>query len=138
MGLHKLIKNLFFLAKNTLNNEKSKNLFDMESILEELYLAMCDNDSFSFPLIQDTFNTIQEIKHNKSICRFGDGEFELLLGRDIPFQKASTKLTERLKQVLSSNYSNILIALPQFIYGSKHNLNEVSRTFERRNGKRFS
>ena len=53
------------------------------------------------------------------------------------FQKASRLLSARLQEVLASNINNVRIALPYFIYHSKHNLNDVSRDFWTKNGKLF-
>lgn len=56
------------------------------------------------------------VKRNCSICRFGDGEFELIWGKDLGFQKYSTEIATRLNEVLHSKNPNILIGLPN-IFG---------------------
>jgi hypothetical protein len=43
---------------------------------------------------EDTLNEI--IYNNKSISRFGDGEFNLIFGRGIKFQKTNKNLSKRL------------------------------------------
>ena len=50
---------------------------------------------------EDTLNEI--IYNNKSISRFGDGEFNLIFGIGIGFQTANETLSIRLKEVLQSN-----------------------------------
>lgn len=134
MGLKKLIRNVCFLTKNTLKNEER---LDFEGLLEEAYLERRDNCKYKFPNICDEFETIKEIKRGKSICRFGDGELELIMGNNIPFQKSSSELSTRLKEVLSSNNGDILIALPKFIYSSKLDVTEITRKFWLSHGKRF-
>lgn len=52
-------------------------------------------------------------KHNCSIARYGDGEFELMLRRGAPnFQKGSEELTVALLRVLDCPPSNLLICVP--------------------------
>lgn len=58
------------------------------------------------------------ISEKKSLCRFGDGEFEIILGRDSSkFQKKNKKFSERLMEVLSCNNPNVVIAIADN-YGS--------------------
>jgi len=63
--------------------------------------------------------TVQLIKENKKcIARFGDNEFELILGRRrTNYQGIDTNLSIRLKEVLNSNLNNLLIAIADN-YGS--------------------
>lgn len=60
----------------------------------------------------DTINYIKS--HNCSVARFGEGEFELILWpeRNLGFQEHNAELAERLKQVLSSQNSELLICIP--------------------------
>lgn len=60
--------------------------------------------------IEDTLTTL--LSTNSSICRYGDGEFNLIFGNDLSFQKYSTKLANRLKEILYSNSCNTMIAIP--------------------------
>ncbi|MCI9488659.1 MAG: DUF1792 domain-containing protein [Dorea sp.] len=47
-----------------------------------------------------------------SLCRFGDGEFEIMRGKARPwFQKTNQNLSFRLKEVLESDEENIMIAV---------------------------
>ncbi|MBX9888366.1 MAG: GT-D fold domain-containing protein [Flavobacteriaceae bacterium] len=58
--------------------------------------------------------TIDEIvTHQKSLSRFGDGEFRLIIKeRDIVFQNLSDDIANRLDEVLNSKLSNHLVAIP--------------------------
>ena len=58
--------------------------------------------------------TIDEIvTHKKSISRFGDGEFRLIIKeRDIVFQNLSDEIADRLNEVLNSKLENHLVAIP--------------------------
>lgn len=60
--------------------------------------------------------TIEEIiKNKKSIARFGDGEFVWLLEeKNTPsFQENDSKLSEKLKEVIESNYDKLLVCIPK-------------------------
>ncbi len=73
---------------------------------------------YAIPQIMSEKETIDEIVNNKkSISRFGDGEFGIMFGvARWRFQKNDSKLAERLRQVVTSNESNILIGINNF-YG---------------------
>ena len=58
---------------------------------------------------EDTLDEI--IKKNRSISRFGDGEFELIFGKGIAFQKANKIISKKLKEVLKSKKKGFLIGI---------------------------
>lgn len=75
-----------------------------------------------FPLkVQSIEETISEIvNHKKSISRFGDGEFRLILpNENLKFQEENHLLTERLKEVLTSNLENHIVAIPESFHSVK-------------------
>ena len=73
---------------------------------------------YRFPKIADWKATISEIvEKGKSLCRFGDGELDLALGRGNSLQERDKILSLRLKEVLTSDLENLLIAIPD-VYGS--------------------
>jgi len=52
------------------------------------------------------------IKENKSVCRFGDGELELMRGNARPwFQKTDSQLAKRLNEVFKSDREDLLLAV---------------------------
>ena len=107
-----------------------KNLFSKEEIIRRN--APYENRLKLVPLIRDKGETIQAlVKTNKSICRFGDGEFNLILGEGIGFQNKNFVLEKRLKEILSSNDENIMIAIPD-IFGSLDMDNNASKSFWRK------
>ena len=65
-----------------------------------------------------------------SVSRFGDGEFDILLGRDgNTFQKANPRLADKLRLVLTSDENlNHIVGLP-YPLKSTHNLRPSSRDF---------
>ena len=62
--------------------------------------------------IESKENTLNEIiKYHKSISRFGDGEYKIIFGKNIRFQKYNKNLSKRLLEVLNSNAKNLLIGI---------------------------
>ena len=56
--------------------------------------------------------TLREIiVYNKSISRFGDGEYRIMYGENTIFQKYDKNLSQRLLEVLKSNEKNLLIGI---------------------------
>lgn len=80
--------------------------------------------NFPFYKVATLEETIDEIRiHKKNISRFGDGEFRLVLDASgIGFQNGSTEMTERLREVLTSNLPNHLVAIPE-TFSFRNNLN---------------
>lgn len=47
-----------------------------------------------------------------SLCRYGDGEFEIMLHRERPwFQNVDTRLAERLRKIINVEQENVIIAV---------------------------
>lgn len=65
------------------------------------------------PVIMSNEQTLQYIIDAKcSVCRYGDGEFNIIWGNDIGFQNNSFEMKARMDEVLNSEFSNILICIP--------------------------
>ena len=60
--------------------------------------------------IDETLDYI--LRKNISVCRFGDGELNLIDGQSIGFQKVSQQLSLRLRDILASKNDKVLICLP--------------------------
>lgn len=68
--------------------------------------------------IEETIADI--ITHKKSISRFGDGEFLLILKQqDLKFQKQNTLLVDQLLEVLNNRNPNFLVAIPDSLASTK-------------------
>lgn len=71
-----------------------------------------------YPEILSTSETLKRIvDHHLSVCRFGDGEFDVMdaLDPDDTYQKPSKELSRRLKEVLEYRSDDkILICIPPF------------------------
>lgn len=70
------------------------------------------------PLVFNDYETIEYILENKcSIARFGDGELRLMRGIDLEFQAYDKELSNKLKQVTSTD--KCLTCIPD-IFSDKH------------------
>ena len=52
------------------------------------------------------------INSNKSLARFGDGEFKIMFGESINFQKYDPELSQKLKNILKNQDVKIFIGIP--------------------------
>lgn len=98
------------------------------NIKYELLDPRVSNEDVFIPGIRSCEETIDEIlRNNKSICRFGDGEFACISGnlRAKFTTKYFPELANRLLEVLNSNDENILIALADN-YGNLDKYSEQS------------
>lgn len=55
------------------------------------------------------------ISENKSITRFGDGEFDFIYRKGMNYQTYDGNLAKRLEEVLNSNEENLLIGIPNAV-----------------------
>ncbi len=62
--------------------------------------------------IKETIDDI--IKNKRSVSRFGDGEFRLMLPEyQLEFQENSDRIREKMREVIGSNLKNHLVCLPE-------------------------
>ena len=83
--------------------------------------------------IEETLNDI--VQNQKSICRYGDGEFRYIYETDFPnSQYFNTtqieKYQQKLKDILKSNNDRIMVCLWDF-FGSLDNFSEYSKNIAR-------
>lgn len=101
----------------------------------------CTNYSiFKDIKLHDEEETLNEIIYkNKSISRFGDGEYLYILGSNIGFQDYNKELAQRLLKILNSEEKNLLIGitlpykqryLNRFIYIAKKYYKSFLRRFK--------
>ncbi|MCM1294002.1 MAG: GT-D fold domain-containing glycosyltransferase [Muribaculaceae bacterium] len=84
----------------------------------------CNNRHVVVPTVLSIQNTINHIIKTKcSLCRFGDGEFELMIStKGIPFQSYSESLSNKLKDVISSTNDNIMISINGELFDSMYGI----------------
>lgn len=93
----------------------------------EFFDPAFDTSDYFYPRIENGFITIEKIiNEKKSIARFGDGEFGLIMHEERhKFQKNESKLSTRLQEVLRSKHPDLLIAIANN-YGNLEQYNEKS------------
>lgn len=137
MGFKNLIRNLKYLRKIDLKDRiDEKHIISLIDSLK--YEILDDLKELKPPVIKDVNETIQAIIEKKaSICRFGDGELNLINQMSIPFQTASIPLSKKLITVLSSSHENTFIAITRANYYSKKNISDIDKKFLRLYGPGF-
>lgn len=77
--------------------------------------------------------SLKKIKENKcSICRFGDGELDIILGKSLGFQQYNEKLANMLEEILKEKQDFCLVGIPDAI-NSFENITEESEVFWTKN-----
>jgi len=96
---------------NKLKNRLNNAVFENYKII--------DNENYWFPTIASNKDAVKKITQERcSMIRFGDGEFEVLSGRNrAPFQITTQELSHRLKEAILYDDKELLIAIAD-IYGS--------------------
>ncbi len=98
----------------------------IEKLVKEKNIFRCRLDSAPYeweieasPRILRGTELLEKIyADHSSLCRFGDGEFEMIREKERPwFQKSDPELSRRLKEVLFSEDSGINIAVAQNFVG---------------------
>lgn len=98
-----------------------------------------------YPKFHSFDYTMEQIKSGKSLCRFGDGEFDIMAEHSRhKFQNADSKLSEKLREVIASQDDNILIAiadnygeLSQFNVDGKYGIRSYMSDETRKSHSRF-
>lgn len=98
------------------NTNKTK-----EDLLKEM-----SNSKIEILGVEDSLNKIKREK--KSICRFGDGELDIILGRKLGFQEYSSELAKMLEEILKTNQNFCLVGVPDAI-NNFDNITEESENF---------
>lgn len=96
----------------------------LKKINQKRYTARVEDILSGFN-IESPESTIKKIvNENCSIARFGDGEFDMICGTGMNYQKYDSGLAKKLKEVLNSKESKLLIGINNIIdlkYSKKYN-----------------
>ncbi|EAT16160.1 hypothetical protein Dace_1624 [Desulfuromonas acetoxidans DSM 684] len=88
-----------------------------------------------YPPVKSELETVASlVKNGASIGRFGDGEFNMCIGRHKSFQTYDSTLVARLKEVLHSTDENFLVGINTI--QAEHDLTEIWKKFVVRRGNR--
>ena len=68
---------------------------------------------YTFPILHSNEEAVERIVNERcSLIRFGDGEFEIMAGKErAPFQECDRLLSKKLKEAVMTDKDNILIAI---------------------------
>lgn len=139
MSLRNIFRNLTLLRKKNLKEFFSDEGFakNYDDLIDNLKYELFEDAPYK-PKIKTVDESIDNVlKHHYSVARFGDGEFQLMFGNSIPFQKHSKKLQQRMIEVFNSNVSNLQIAIVRAMWFDKSNLSDINKNFWRRYGPSF-
>ena len=116
---------------------KDKQLEEFRNKLENLPYEIYDKItregmSVEVPMIKSVEETLDKILTDRcSFARFGDGEFGIMNGSRIHFQGRSAEMAQRLKEVVRSTHTDLLIGLPD-CFGSLDHCIDSARDFWRK------
>lgn len=129
-SLKTFVRNIRYLARYNLK-EMDNRLHNLSPLSFQNFAAVLrdeiknDFDEITPPLIKTDFETLQIlIESQKSFIRFGDGEYIIMEGGNIPFQEYDKHLAQALKEIITSQDENLLIGLN---YRYFHILSESAR-----------
>ena len=99
-------------------------LFSLIGRMADLFYLVKD---FSYKLFaraarvmskEESINHI--FKSGCSVCRLGDGEIKLIVGRDISFQKACPELSEKLSTLMACEDERLMVCIPDAFSTQQH------------------
>lgn len=100
------------LLENNFESFQRVMLNRLNNLKYEILASVTTEDVF-FPKIGDWEQALNRIAFDGcSLIRFGDGEFEIMAGKERPiFQQYDPRLSARLREVIKSNQEKLLIAI---------------------------
>lgn len=105
--------NIFGLKMKFRLGKKNDTLYKEK--LENLLYELADPRTLAnvkLPKVLNAWDALYALtSSDKSMARCGDGEFKLIMGENISFQKYDPKLAERLKNIIRNQNDNILIGI---------------------------
>ena len=74
---------------------------------------ICSNSMVfkGFKVASDDDTVDEIIKYNKSISRFGDGEYRLMLGYSVRFQRVNKIISNKLIEIFKNNQKDLLVGV---------------------------
>jgi len=110
--------------------KENQHYFEQNYIYEAA--AILKNKKIRLPQIAGVEETYQKIILDKcSISRYGDGEFEIMLGNKAAYQINNELLARRLRDILISDCHNHIVAIADD-YGTMEGLNEKNKNVIRK------
>ncbi len=123
--LDKLQNNIEILGSETLKINQTAEITELAMLKTKYHW-----DNIKIPQIKNNFQTIEELKNtNKSIIRFGNGDFDILKGNSMPYQKYDKYIADTLKTICYENDENLMTGIPEPYYDFPIELVESSKRF---------
>jgi len=117
-ALEKITKELlrfqkrFFVSRKKCGEEEKK-LRELNAPYEQFANEQTKSTNLKIPIVKNADQTLSKIiSERSSLVRFGDGEFSIMRGGGIHFQKPSKALASKLIAALQSSDNALLVALP--------------------------
>ena len=102
----------------------------MRDLVANIYYEVEDK-KLSYPVVMDIETTLRMIIDCKlSVYRYGDGEFEMMAGTNMSFQKHDVKMQQMLLEAFNTPVRNCLCCIPD-VYGSLSAYTESLRQYWR-------
>lgn len=96
-----------------------------EELLQKLLKEMKESN-IRILSVEESLKKVVDQK--KSLCRFGDGELDIILGKSLGFQRSTPELARRLEEVLTTKQDFCCIGIPDAI-NNFDNITEESLDF---------
>ena len=99
---------------------------EIDKHLQEELLEEMKKSNIKILSVEESLDKI--ISEKKSICRFGDGELDVILGKSLGFQRPTPEIAKKLEEVLTSKQDFCFIGIPDAI-NNFDNITEESKDF---------
>lgn len=135
----RFLRNIKFLIENDIHTAHA---LLKDEIIEDCVFELDELKEFYLsctPKILDIPESLALLESQpKSFARFGDGEVDLMQGKDIAFQKYDPVLAEKMLRVLKTKRDDLYIGINSLYFHTVHPLsNERQRKYYRGNSHKF-
>lgn len=110
----------------------------LQKLRQKILIARYQWSNLKNKSLQETFSTIsiltdeetvrRIVEERLSVSRFGDGEFDVMAGGSNGFQRQDERLGKRLREVIMTPLSNLLVCIP-YSFKSQKKLTSDSKLF---------
>ena len=136
----RLRRNLSYLLHEDLYAREQEYVFRLKdaAVEDALYEFDLSREYLPHLTVLDAEETVRLLaEHPKSLARFGDGEIDIIEGRDGKFQTYDPALAAKLDAILRTKRDDLYVALNRAYFQSPYAFVERSRRFYRLNSTYF-
>ena len=140
ISLKRIIKNIKYLLKNDLSEKEKEILFEAKdgAVDDCVYELEEDKKILKNLIILDDKESIDVLLSNpKSFARFGDGEIQIIQGKNCSFQKYNPMLADKLLKLLTEKREDVYVGLNRSYFHSPMVYSENNHKFYRIYGTSF-